>query len=370
MAKVSELFPHSFEEEEESYQSEIDFDAETLDHAPYWSSVFEEETLVPPTPPIFSPETSLQRSDYEDQITLSLDLFERCPPLETLDTSDFRVFDGIESMASDYLGLGLGLGFDIQEQEQEEEDHSMDQGDGLRIVGFESDSDSESDPNSNNQDPNLPPLCWDSLRLEEDRRDLDEDFEWEEVDGRLDERDFLSMMVGERSRSSELGEDEADEEGEEARNVDWEVLIHVSNVVVEDGEVVVDGDFINPLEYEVLFEQFADHESAIRGTPPAAKSAVNNLPSVVLTQDDVAKNNAICAVCKDEIALEEKVKQLPCLHHYHGDCILPWLGMRNTCPVCRYELPTDDPDYESWKAQRRASMEGRYDLEMFSEPLM
>ncbi|PQM39413.1 E3 ubiquitin-protein ligase Praja-1 [Prunus yedoensis var. nudiflora] len=57
---------------------------------------------------------------------------------------------------------------------------------------------------------------------------------------------------------------------------------------------------------------------------------------------------------KDRIASEDPVRSLPCCHYYHQDCIVPWLGIRNTCPVCKYELPTDDPDYERSKCERAA----------------
>ncbi|PWA43046.1 zinc finger, RING/FYVE/PHD-type [Artemisia annua] len=96
------------------------------------------------------------------------------------------------------------------------------------------------------------------------------------------------------------------------------------------------------------------------GPPPAALSFVNNLELVVVNNAD--HNGLACAICKDLLTVENMVNRLPCLHLYHPSCIKPWLSNRNTCPLCRFEVPTDDVDYEN-RTQSVTSGSGVQDVE-------
>ncbi|MCO5553042.1 hypothetical protein L7F22_006562 [Adiantum nelumboides] len=106
------------------------------------------------------------------------------------------------------------------------------------------------------------------------------------------------------------------------------------------------GDYFIGPGFEQLLQQLAENDPNRYGAPPASKSAVEALPTISISEEHLGTDAAYCAVCKDEFELHTEVKQMPCKHLYHSDCILPWLAQHNSCPVCRYELPTDDPDYE------------------------
>ncbi|EAZ16486.1 hypothetical protein OsJ_31957 [Oryza sativa Japonica Group] len=110
------------------------------------------------------------------------------------------------------------------------------------------------------------------------------------------------------------------------------------------------GDYFVGPGLEQLIEQLTENDPNRYGTPPAAKSALSTLPDVVVTDAMVAAaDGAECAVCKEDFSPGEGAKQMPCKHIYHADCIMPWLDLHNSCPICRFELPTDDPDYEGRK---------------------
>ncbi|KAE8732837.1 E3 ubiquitin-protein ligase RING1-like [Hibiscus syriacus] len=106
------------------------------------------------------------------------------------------------------------------------------------------------------------------------------------------------------------------------------------------------GDYFIGPGLEQLIQQLAENDPNRYGTPPASKSAIEALPTVKIEKNDINSEFNQCAVCMDEFEEGTDAKQMPCNHLYHKDCILPWLEMHNSFPVCRHELPTDDPAYE------------------------
>jgi len=94
----------------------------------------------------------------------------------------------------------------------------------------------------------------------------------------------------------------------------------------------------------------ADQGSA--GKPPASKEVLSKLPIFKVEEKHCKKDEKgnleypNCAVCCSNINLGENAQLIPCGHMFHPDCIKPWFMQHNTCPICRYELPTDDPYYE------------------------
>ncbi|XP_062338431.1 E3 ubiquitin-protein ligase RNF126 isoform X2 [Osmerus eperlanus] len=73
------------------------------------------------------------------------------------------------------------------------------------------------------------------------------------------------------------------------------------------------------------------------GPPPADRERIKSLPTINITESHVG-SGLECSVCKEDYSLGENVRQLPCNHLFHNDCIVPWLEQHDTCPVCRKSL--------------------------------
>ncbi|CAN6708400.1 unnamed protein product [Malus baccata var. baccata] len=215
----------------------------------------------------------------------------------------------------------------------------------LRIVGLELESESDSgtidDIESDRITDSGIQSIWDNLFLMEQRNMLEssESTESNPVNGGVEE---LSVVSGFFTAEDEVLQGAA-------RSMEWEIVNNFRRFADDDDLDLETAEYIN-----TIFGQFVENANAMNGRPPAALSVVEDLPLVEFTVEELKKEEAVCAVCKDSILVEDKVRSLPCCHYYHHDCIVPWLGIRNTCPVCRYELPTDDPDYERSKRESAA----------------
>ncbi|GLJ32784.1 hypothetical protein SUGI_0660120 [Cryptomeria japonica] len=102
------------------------------------------------------------------------------------------------------------------------------------------------------------------------------------------------------------------------------------------------GDYYLGGGLEQLIQQLAENDPNRYGTPPAAKAAVQDMPVIKITEEHLTSDAGQCAVCKDTFEEGSEARQMPCKHIYHPDCILPWLELHSTCPVCRYEMPPEE----------------------------
>ncbi|KAJ8750710.1 hypothetical protein K2173_015891 [Erythroxylum novogranatense] len=124
-------------------------------------------------------------------------------------------------------------------------------------------------------------------------------------------------------------------------------------------------ELVNNLDDHIPEELMAIVESQTANleprAPPASKEVVANLPIITLTEEILSKlgPDAECAICKENLVVDDKMQELPCKHTFHPPCLKPWLDVHNSCPICRHELKTDDHFYESWKEREKEAEEER-----------
>lgn len=126
-------------------------------------------------------------------------------------------------------------------------------------------------------------------------------------------------------------------------------------------------DNLNQLRSEMLtlermFQTLIEQQMTVAaantssGCPPASPRAIENLPTIVVSDHDFYDGcNKECSICFLEFNINDKVPRLPCGHFFHGECINEWLQKKCTCPICRWELETEDRSFEIERVERMKS---------------
>ena len=86
---------------------------------------------------------------------------------------------------------------------------------------------------------------------------------------------------------------------------------------------------------DLMLSLFGEYET----DPTLLAAAVDDerFPVAQITQQQMDDGHE-CAICLLHYSVGEMVRQLPCQHLFHAECLSPWLRDHMTCPICRKPL--------------------------------
>ncbi|KAD5960475.1 hypothetical protein R6Q59_013577 [Mikania micrantha] len=185
----------------------------------------------------------------------------------------------------------------------------------------------------------------------ENRVQPEVDPELESLRRRRSSAAILHLLHGIRAGMISESENNQESGGDNNRDGGRVILINpLSQTIIVQGGNPVDpsnrsqnhrfgsfGDYFLGPGLEQLLQHLAENDPNRYGTPPAQKEAVEAMPTVIIEENSIQ-----CAVCLDEFEVGSESREMPCKHRFHGDCILPWLELHSSCPVCRYQVPADE----------------------------
>ncbi|KAE8692616.1 Detected protein of unknown function [Hibiscus syriacus] len=114
---------------------------------------------------------------------------------------------------------------------------------------------------------------------------------------------------------------------------------------------------LSPRRLDADFDRRISWESGPENGPWITLT-IRALPTVNITENRVA-NTMHCAVCRDEFEVGGEAIKLPCKHLYHQDCIVSWMNIKTTCPICRFKIDGDSNNTASDETYETSEMNHR-----------
>ncbi|KAI8081693.1 uncharacterized protein BX664DRAFT_341045 [Halteromyces radiatus] len=116
---------------------------------------------------------------------------------------------------------------------------------------------------------------------------------------------------------------------------------------------------------DVNQEQFLDNlvsqlleesQSQGKGPPPASHRFMISLPTIAKKS---LSSEETCIICKEILqSSQDKVTKMPCGHYFDEGCLLPWLQLHHTCPMCRFKVETEEQAKQEEEEEARDFMYG------------
>ncbi|KAL1556521.1 E3 ubiquitin protein ligase RIE1-like [Salvia divinorum] len=100
----------------------------------------------------------------------------------------------------------------------------------------------------------------------------------------------------------------------------------------QEGASEADLSILPKYKYQASKDEDSISNAAGRMVPIETSSGhmVNEL--IILPED------AECCICLCQYEDGNELQALPCRHHFHSACIVKWLKMNATCPLCKYNI--------------------------------
>jgi len=140
-------------------------------------------------------------------------------------------------------------------------------------------------------------------------------------------------------------------------NISPEINNIFNSLNINNGLISFLNNHNNDFQFNNLVNILMSFDIGSNRHPPASDRAIQNLKKVEINENNINDyKNMTCNICLDNFEIGNLLRILECNHEFHENCIITWLKTNNTCPVCRHELESNDPNYERRKNNHRENL--------------